>query len=95
MSEYKLKEILENMTLAEIIELLSNNNIPKTNSNKLLTTNEVLELYPMFTRYTLNKAINEKSLPFFREGHKMFFEKETIDKWLKEHTSTKKSKYRL
>ena len=99
MSKKEIVDYLKTLTIAEIIDLLSNSNLKDAKQNKKIvyTTEEVLQNYPMFSRYTLNKAIKEQKLTFYREGHKMFFEKDLIDKWVQEHTSTfsYKDKYRL
>lgn len=98
-SDKEILKYLKNLTLGEFISLLSNNDSSneKYSIKKVYTTDELLLEYPMFSRYTLNKAIKEQKLPFYREGHKMYFKKELIDIWIEEHTSTynKKNKYRV
>ncbi len=91
-------DYLKNITVGEFISLMANNVKPK-NTSTVYTTDELLEHYPMFSRFTLNKAIKEQKLPYYREGHKMYFEKKLVDQWINEHTSTytkkNKDKYRL
>lgn len=103
MSNEDIINYIKNLTVAELIDLLSNDplktKIQDCNKKTVYTTEELLVEYPMFSRYTLNKAIKEQNLPFYREGHKMFFEKDLIDNWIKDRTSTynvkNKNKYRL
>lgn len=103
LSNEEITNYLKNLTIAELIDLLSNNclqsKLKSYNNKKVYTTEELLIEYPMFSRYTLNRAIKEQNLPFYREGHKMYFEKELIDKWIKDRTITynikNKDKYRL
>ena len=78
-------DYLKNITVGEFISLMANNDKPK-NTSTVYTTDELLEHYPMFSRY-------------YREGHKMYFEKKLVNQWINEHTSTytkkNKDKYRL
>ena len=102
MSNNDIVEYIKSLTISELIELISTNSLPtkqKQNDNIVYTTEDLLTHYPMFSRFTLNKAIKEQNLPFYREGHKMFFEKNLVDNWIKEHTSTynnkNKNRYKL
>ena len=102
LSNKEIIQYLKSLTIADIVTLLSgeaNENTLIQNNKKVYTTEELLLNYPMFSRYTLDKAIKEQNLPFYREGHKMYFEKDLIDKWISERTSTytckNRNKYRL
>ena len=86
-------EELKKTTIEEILKQVDNNNTQKN----ILSINEIVKEYPMFSRYSLEKAINEKDLPFIKLGNKKFFERETIEKWLNENNTTagKKRKFDL
>lgn len=84
-------EIVRNMTIQDLVLLIINNannqqyieNNNKFDKNKVIfSVNELLIKYPTFTRYSLNKAIKENDLPFFKIGNKRYFEKEAIDNWI-------------
>ena len=55
---------------------------------KIYSVNELLIEYPTFTRYSLDKAIKENGLPFFKIGNKRYFEKESIEKWINNTSSS-------
>lgn len=95
-------EELKKITIEEILNILINNiNTKETAENNIqkniLSINEIVKEYPMFSRYSLEKAIKENNLPFIKLGSKKFFERETIEKWLEENNTTagKKKKYNL
>ena len=96
-------ERLKKTTIEEIIQILiTNMNISnyephliaeKTNKN-IYSINELLEEYPMFSRYSLERAVKEKGLPFLKLGNKKFFEKDAVDKWIEENNTTVSQKKR-
>lgn len=92
-------DYVKKLTVGEFITLVVGNKSNNDNNSIVYTTEEVLKNYPMFSRFTLNNAIKEQNLPYYRQGHKMYFKKELIDKWIKEHTNTyikkNSNKYRL
>ena len=95
-------EELKKTTIEEILNILINNlntkQVDNNNTQKnILSINEIVKEYPMFSRYSLEKAINEKDLPFIKLGNKKFFERETIEKWLNANNTTagKKRKFDL
>lgn len=75
------------MSLNDLLSLISSSQEPKKENPKniIYNSNELLEHYPMFTKYSLDIAIKKDDLPFFRIGHKRYFEKDAIDKWIVEH----------
>lgn len=50
----------------------------------IYTINELIDNYSIFTRYSINKAISEKDLPYFNLGSKKYFKKSEIDNWIKQ-----------
>ena len=67
--------------------------LKKENESKnIFSINELVEEYPMFSRYSIEKAIKEKGLPFFKLGNKKFFERDAIEKWIDENNTTASQK---
>lgn len=62
----------------------------------LYNIDELIEHYPFFTRYNINKAIQNDGLPYLIIGKKRLFDKDAIDNWLtKENDNKKLNKYEL
>lgn len=60
----------------------------------IFTINQLIENYSIFTRYNINKAINEKNLPYFCLGSKKYFKKSEIEKWIKQQQEDNKNSRR-
>lgn len=98
----EIYDTLKNMTLEELAGIFSFSKkqdvitdsikIEDEDSTILYTTNDLLDKYPFFTRYNLNKAIQNGGLPYCIIGNKKMFNKEEIDKWLEKETKPKKEK---
>ena len=75
------------MSISDLLSLIATGQVQKEETKKsvIYNSNELLENYPIFTKYSLDIAIKKEDLPFFRIGHKRYFEKEAIDKWIMEH----------
>lgn len=75
------------MSLNDLLSLISSNQVSQKENTKniIYNSNELLKHYPMFTKYSLDVAIKKEDFPFFRIGHKRYFEKDSIDKWILEH----------
>lgn len=75
------------MSLNDLFSLILSSQVTKKEiaKNIIYNSNELLKNYPMFTKYSLDIAIKKSDLPYFRIGHKRYFEKEAIDKWIAEH----------
>ena len=70
----------------------------QVNNDKILyTIDELIEKYPFFTRYNINKAIQKNGLPCFTIGNKRLFNKDEIEKWLDKESKLKKdnTKYEI
>lgn len=89
---------LKNMTLKELVLILIDRSEDEKEDRKkfnnenhkiLYTIDELIEKYPFFTRYNINKAIEKDNLPYFFIGNRRMFNKEEIDKWLDKETKTK------
>ena len=67
-----------------MFSLIVTGNTSEQNTTKeiIYNTNELLEHYPMFTKYSLNIDKKKNNLPHFRVGHKRYFKKDAIDKWI-------------
>ncbi len=94
-------KVLKNMTLEEFASIFNTTNkieavenVKKEDNKVLYTINELIEKYPFFTRYNINKAIQSDGLPYCLIGNKRMFSKEEIDRWLEKETSSKKEKRR-
>lgn len=95
---------IKSMTLEELVSIFSINNdktienenkveLVGDNDNKVFyTINDLLEKYTFFTRYNLNKAIQDGGLPFCYIGKKRMFSKEEVEKWLENEMKPKKDK---
>lgn len=105
MCKNEIYSVIKNMTLGELISIFKyqekeyetkineNIQIPNQEEKKVLyTINELIEKYPFFTRYNINKAIKNDGLPFCSIGNKRMFNKEEIDKWIEKETKPKKEK---
>lgn len=103
MSKNEIYNTIKSMTLEELISIFNcpekenkfNENIQVFNqeeSKVLYTINELIEKYPFFTRYNINKAIQNEGLPCCVIGNKRMFNKEEIDKWIEKETKPKKEK---
>lgn len=97
-----LYKTLKNMTLEELVSIFKTSNqigpirieekINTEDSMVLYTINELIDKYPFFTRYNINKAIENGGLPYCFIGNKRMFNKEEIEKWLEKETKPKKEK---
>ena len=87
---------LKNMTLEEFASILNSYNEINANNNKKEeindTIDELIEEYPFFTRYNINKAIQNTGLPYLVIGNKKMFNKEEVEKWLDKESKSKKEK---
>ena len=95
---------LKKMTLEEFANILNSYNEINANNNKkkeineqtskkiLYTIDELIEEYPFFTRYNINKAIQNTGLPYLVIGNKKMFNKEEVEKWIDKEYKRKKEK---
>ncbi len=95
---------LKKMTLEEFASILNSYNKINATNNKeeknkeqtskkiLYTIDELIEEYPFFTRYNINKAIQNTGLPYLVIGNKKMFNKEEVEKWLDKESKSKKEK---
>ena len=102
-------QAIKKMTLEEFVKIINGYNEMKLNSENidkeyqvnndkiLYTINELIEKYPFFTRYNINKAIQKNGLPCFTIGNKRLFNKDEIEKWLDKESKLKKdnTKYEI
>lgn len=93
---------IKKLTLEEFANILNNfisnekdnpkEDCSKSVKNKVLyNIDELIENYPFFTRYNINKAIQNDGLPYLIIGKKRLFDKEAIDNWLTKENANKKS----
>lgn len=97
-------QIIKKMTLEEFAKIINGYNEMKINNEKIIkeyqeshkkilyTIDELIEKYPFFTRYNINKAIQNNGLPYLTIGNKKMFNKDEIEKWLEKESSKKKDK---
>ena len=76
--------IIEGIEKKKESQELENNIIEnnKTENDEIYTIEQLINNYSFFTRYSLNKAIQESNLPYFKIGSKKYFRKNEIDKWI-------------
>lgn len=103
-NEKDICKALKKMTLEEFANILNSYNEMNANNNRkeeikdkyskkiLYTIDELIEEYPFFTRYNINKAIQNTGLPYLIIGNKKMFNKEEIEKWLDKESKSKKEK---
>lgn len=50
----------------------------------MFDTKDLLVKYPKLfsSKYSIDIAIKNENLPFFRVGHKRFFEKKALEEWI-------------
>lgn len=79
-------EQVKNMTLEELVLCVMNkyNDRKEGIDEQVYSIDQVISKYSFFTRYSLNKAIMEEKLPYFKIGSKKYFKKEDIELWIKE-----------
>lgn len=103
MCKNEIYSAIKNMTLEELLSIFNyqekenkvNENIQIFNQEDtkvLYTVSELIEKYPFFTRYNINKAIQKEGLPYCTIGNKRMFNKDEIDKWIEKETKPKKEK---
>ena len=104
----ELYDILKRMTLEEFATAINGSKTVKSDKEEcnlqnhyrvktLYTINELIEKYPFFTRYNINKAIQNDDLPYCSIGKKRMFSKTEVEKWLEKNMCTKKEnqKYKI
>ena len=104
----ELYDILKRMTLEEFSTAINGSKTVKSDKEEcnlqshyrvktLYTINQLIEKYPFFTRYNINKAIQNDDLPYCSIGKKRMFSKSEVEKWLEKNMCTKKEnqKYKI
>lgn len=76
-------EQIKNMTLEELVLCVMNKHGNNDNDEQVYSIDQVISKYSFFTRYSLNKAILEDNLPYFKIGSKKYFKKDDIELWIK------------
>ena len=88
MSEDKIYEMLNNISLLDIFSIVIKRNNIKSDMNNIdiyYTAKDLYKLYPnIFYKYKLNKYIKEENLPVIKKGKSRLFKKEDIEEWLKQ-----------
>ena len=92
-------EELKKMNLEDFLRFIIKDNKESLTKYEILDAKEMLEIYPMFSKFTLDKAIKHQGLPFYKVGHKRYFEKSLIDQWICDRnlslSEKNKNKFRL
>ena len=88
MSEDKIYEMLNNISLLDIFSIVIKRNNIKSDMNNIdiyYTAKDLYKLYPnIFSKYKLNKYIKEENLQVIKKGKSRLFKKEDIEEWLKQ-----------
>lgn len=80
-------EELKNMKFGDLIDLLVdvvNNRNNDEREKIILSKNEVLEQFPIFTENTLRKAVKYQGLEYIKSGRNRYYDKESIENWIEE-----------
>lgn len=62
--------------------MLINNTIE---DDRLYKHKEILEMYPVLTTYSINKAVKEKKLTYTQIGNARYFKKKDIENYFEEN----------
>ena len=109
MSNQEVLNVLKKLSLEDIIKMIIDENrkeeVVVENkesvevSKEIYSVDELIEKYPFFTRYNINKAIEEDKFPVFYIGRKKFFDKDEIEAWLSQKSiskaNNKKDKFKI
>ena len=100
MSNQEVLNVLKKLSLEDIIKMVIDENRKEEVvveskesvevSKEIYSVDELIEKYPFFTRYNINKAIDEEKFPVFYIGRKKFFDKEEVEKWLSQKSIAKR-----
>ena len=85
MNKDEIINYLNNTTLLEIIELLTQNKyIEHLNKNDTYyTAKDLYKLYPtIFSKYKLDKYIKYNNLPYIKNGKDRLFSKSALNEWI-------------
>lgn len=80
-------EELKDMKFGDLIDLLVdvvNNRNNDEREKIILSKNEVLEQFPIFTENTLRKAVKYQGLEYIKSGRNRYYDKESIENWIEE-----------
>lgn len=80
-------EELKNMKFGDLIDLLVdvvNNRNNEEQEKIILSKNEVLEQFPIFTENTLRKAVKYQGLEYIKSGRNRYYDKKSIENWIEE-----------
>jgi len=92
--EKEIYDYLKNMSLIDIINLVSkqNNENASIDNSKIdiyYTAKDLYKLYPnVFSKYKLDKFIKEENLPVIKNGKDRLFLKSNIEEWLKKKSNS-------
>ena len=78
-------EELKNMKFGDLIDLLVdvvNNRNNDEQEKIILSKNEVLEQFPIFTENTLRKAVKYQGLEYIKSGRNRYYDKKSIENWI-------------
>lgn len=88
MEDIKMKD-LQDMTIGEFVKMfilpaiLVEQGTNTFETKKYLSRKEVIEEYsPIFTEYSLRKAVKYEGLKVIKRGNKSYYERKSIDEWL-------------
>ena len=82
-NEKQIFNYLKNLTLLDIINILSNKN-DIDNIDVYYTTKDLIDTYPnVFSKYKISKYIKEDNLPVIRNRKERLFLKSSIEDWLR------------
>lgn len=78
-------EELKNMKFGDLIDLLVdvvNNRKSEEQKKVLLSKDEVLQQFPIFTENTLRKAVKYQGLEYIKSGRYRYYDKKSIEDWI-------------
>lgn len=74
---YAIADFVKNYELQE-----NNKQLKNKSDDNLYKLKEILDLYPMLTTYSVNKAVKEKRLTAIKLGKARYYKKQDIEKFL-------------
>ena len=77
-------EDLKDMKFGDLIDLLVNivNGAKIEDEPILLSKDEVLEHFPIFTETSLRKAVKFQGLEYIKSGRYRYYDKKSIENWI-------------
>ena len=80
-------EELKEMKFGDLLNLLAdmvNNKNSEEKENVILSKEEVLQQFPIFTESSLRKAVKYQGLEFIKSGRCRYYDKKSVEAWIEQ-----------